>query len=203
LDLVSPRPWKPDRVPTADPVPTIDAVSAWDLSDESSQMLLAEAEAMFVARREQAVRAETRATTLQASAGIAIGLALTGAAFLVDPTKVADRPWRIALAVVFAMLLLCLGMAGYLANRATTRLLTFNAPEPPEMLRRASMKPIDAAWSRSLDLLRFRDENLYFIAFKIKNVKVASLWFRGALASFALLAGLLAVYAIAGPIPHS
>ena len=64
------------------------------------------------ATEEQALRAETRATTLQASAGVAIGLALTGAAFLVDPTKVSDRYWRLAPTIVFAALRAC-GLSGY------------------------------------------------------------------------------------------
>jgi hypothetical protein len=40
---------------------------------------------------------------------------------------------------------------------------------------------------------------LYFSAFKIKQVKIAGLWFRGALACFAVLSVLLMAYAVAGP----
>jgi hypothetical protein len=70
--------------------------------------MVLEAEGLYAARRDQVIRAEARASTLQASAGVAIGLALTGAAFLVDPTKVANRQWRIALTVVFVALSLVL-----------------------------------------------------------------------------------------------
>jgi hypothetical protein len=47
-----------------------------------------------------------------------VGLVLTGTAFLLDPTKVADRGWRLALTVVIAALLTSLAMAGYLARLA-------------------------------------------------------------------------------------
>ena len=102
--------------------------------------MLAEAEALFAARRDQVVRAEARATTLQASTGVAIGLALTGAAFLVDPTKVANRDWRIALTVALVALLACLGMAGYLANRATAKILTWYGPRVKDIVGRADMR---------------------------------------------------------------
>jgi hypothetical protein len=164
--------------------------------------MLGEAEALFAARRDQVVRAEARATTLQASAGVAIGLALTGAAFLLDPTKVASRPWRIALTVVLAGLLGCLGMAGYLANRATAKILTWYGPRISEIVNRAEMPVAEACWARAIALLRCYEWNRYFSNFKIEQVKVAGLWFRAALACFAFLAVLLAAYTMLGSAPH-
>jgi hypothetical protein len=196
-DLLSPRPKQgPHRqaLPSSPPQ---------HLSEASARFLLAEAEALFAARRDQVIRAEARATTLQASAGVAIGLALTGAAFLVDPTKVADRPWRIALTVVFVALLGCLAMAGYLANRATAKILTYYGPRISDIVSRAEMPVAEACWSRAVALLRYYEWNRYFSNFKIQQVKVAGLWFRAALVCFALLSLLLAAYTMVGSLPYS
>jgi hypothetical protein len=174
-----------------------------ELSPEAAALLLVEAESLFDARQDQALRAESRATTLQASAGVAIGLALTGAAFLVDPAKVADRPWRLALTGVFAGLLSCLGMAGYLANRATAKLLPYSRPDQRGIVKRASLSDPEARRARAVSLLDSANENLYFSTFKIKQVKVAGLWFRVALICFAVLSILLALYVALGPLPHT
>jgi hypothetical protein len=165
--------------------------------------MLAEAEALYAARRDQVVRAEARATTLQASAGIAIGLALTGAAFLVDPSKVASRDWRIALAVVLVALLACLGMAGYLANRATATILTWYGPRVGDIFHRAEMPIAEACWSRAVALLNNYEWDRYFSNFKILHVKVAGLWFRAALVCFGLLSVLLAAYTMVGSVPRA
>jgi hypothetical protein len=195
--LISPRPTRGPRRPDFNPDPP------HQLSDASARLFLAEAEALFAARRDQVVRAEARATTLQASAGVAIGLALTGAAFLVDPTKVADRAWRFALTIVFVALLACLGMAGYLANRATAKILTYYGPRISDVVERAHMPISDACWSRGVALLKYYEWNRYFSNFKIQQVKVAGLWFRAALTCFAALSVLLAAYTLFGSVPHA
>jgi hypothetical protein len=166
-------------------------------------LLLAEAEDLYAARLAQAHRAETRATTLQASAGIAIGLVLTGAAFLIDPAKVADRQWRIALTVVLALALFCLGIAGYLASRATAKVLGFCVPTPDDVQMRASMTEAQANRHRAVQLLKHYNCNFYFSHFKIKHVQVAGLWFRAALSWFAVLSILLMIYTAFGPIPEA
>lgn len=90
---------------------------------------------------------------------MATGLVLTGAAFLLDPTKIADRPWRLALTIVLAALLASLGMAGYLANRATAKILTYWAPSPKRVLQRATLRTPDARRQRAFDLLKYTNEN--------------------------------------------
>jgi hypothetical protein len=105
------------------------------------------------------------------------------------------------LTVFLAALLFCLGMAGYLANRATAKLFTYRQPSPKQVLGRAGMSEAQAQWERGVALLDFVGKNTYFSAFKIHQVRVAGLWFRGALACFAALAVLLVVYAAIGPIP--
>jgi hypothetical protein len=164
--------------------------------------MLDEAEGLFAARRDQALRAEARATTLQASAGIAIGLVLTGSAFLIDPTKVADRPWRLVLTAVLAALLGCLAMAGYLANRATTKILSYAAPSPGAVLARAATEA-DPRHKRAIYLLIATNQNFYFSNFKIQQVKMAGFWFRAALACFGVFSLLLMIYAALGPLPHA
>lgn len=191
-DVFSPRPSRPGRSSRqATPFPAV-------MTLEVARLILDEAQSLFAARREQALRAEARATTLQASAGIAIGLALTGGAFLVDPEKVANPWWRLGLALVLALLLCCLGMAGYLASRATATLLRYWAPTPDQTRGRASMSAADAARDRAMGLLECVDRNYYFSNFKIRHVQVAGLWFRAALGCFGLLSILLMVYAVRG-----
>ena len=52
-------------------------------------------------------------------------------------------------------------------------------------------------------LLYYTYYNAHFSSFKVKQVKVAGLWFRGALVCFGVLALLLIVYVIAGPTAHA
>jgi hypothetical protein len=195
-DLVNPLPWR-GRDPNL-PARLEQTVPG---NIDSARFLLSEAEALFDTRRDQALRAEARATTLQGSVGIALGLVLTGTAFLLDPTKVADRGWRLALTVVIAALLTCLAMAGYLATRATVKLLRYIRPGPEAALARATMNDVEAHRDRALSLLISYEENGYFSSFKIKQIHAAGLWYRDALGCFAALSLLLLIYAGVGPIP--
>ena len=198
-NLFNPLPWKPPDagVTTSTDMSTV----AGDIG--SARLLSSEAEALFAFRREQALRAEARATTLQGSVGIAVGLVLTGTAFLLDPTKVADRGWRLALTVVVAALLACLAMAGYLATRATVKLLPYWKPTSKAAIARAGMTDVGAYRNRALSLLRMSEANSYFSNFKITQVNAAGLWYRGALGCFAALSLLLMIYAAVGPIPSA
>jgi hypothetical protein len=172
------------------------------LNPRIAPLLLKEAEDLSAARLDQAWRAEARATTLQAAAGIAIGLAFTGAAFLIDPDKVADQFWRVAFSVVLALVLCCLGMAGYLASRATARGLAYCVPTPEDIRKRSSMTELVASRDRAVQLLEHYKCNYYFSHFKIEHVKFAGYWFRAGLGWFAALSILLLIYTAVGPVPQ-
>ena len=55
---------------------------------------------------------------------------------------------------------------------------------------------------RAQMLLYYAHYNMHFSGFKIKQVKVAGVWFRGALAWFAVLALILMLYVALGPAPR-
>jgi hypothetical protein len=56
------------------------------------------------------------------------------------------------------------------------------------------MRNVDAYRDRALSLLRMWDANSYFSNFKITQVNVAGLWYRGPLGCFAALSLLLMIY---------
>ena len=87
---------------------TIDSIVPKELEAAQAQALLSEAQELYATRRERAQSAESRAATLQGAVGVAAGLILTGANFVIDPARVADRTWRVILAGCLAALLLCL-----------------------------------------------------------------------------------------------
>jgi hypothetical protein len=73
-------------------------------------------------------------------------------------------------------------MAGYLANRATAKILTWYGPRLSHIVDRAHMPIAEACWRRAVALLNCYEWDRYFSNFKILHVKVAGLWFRAALA---------------------
>lgn len=83
-------------------------------------------------------------------------------------------------------------------SRATVKQLPYAMPSTDGVLDRSDMPAEAADVDRALQLLRHTDENAYFSLYKIKQVEVAGLWFRAALACFALLSMLLVAYTVFG-----
>jgi hypothetical protein len=121
---------------------------------------------------------------------------------LLDPAKISDRGWRIAVTIALSALVCCLGMAAYLATRTTLHLLNYRGPGQRDAVQRAGMRAQCAARHRATMLLYYTYYNAHFSSFKVKNVKNAGLWFRAALAWFVVLALLLMIYVTVGPRPH-
>jgi hypothetical protein len=116
---------------------------------------------LFDARRDQALRAEARATTLQGSVAIAIGLTWNRSAFLLDPAKVQDRAWRIALGDGFAALLVCLATTGYVTSRATIKVLPYAQPTVDQVMRRGCVSREESDRDRALSCCGHRPQRVF------------------------------------------
>lgn len=82
---------------------------------------LQEARSIYDHRSARLARVESRATTLQATVGIAATLVVAAAAVLLDRNKVTDDTARYALATLAFLLVLALVMTGVFAARATLK----------------------------------------------------------------------------------
>ena len=179
----------------------IESAVPTELEEAQAQVLLSEAEALYASQRERAQGAESRATTLQGAVGVAAGLILAGANFVLDPARVADRIWRVVFAGCLAALLMCLVLSGWLATNANLKFFTWLRPKPAPILRRACQDVAQADRERAIDLIAYANANYYVAAFKVAQLRAAARWFRGALSLLGLLALLLAAYVSFGPVP--
>lgn len=121
---------------------------------------------------------------------------------MLDPSRVADRTWRVALAGCLAALLVCLVLSGWLATRANLKFFTWARPQAAPILRRASQDVAEATRDRAIDLTAYANANYYVAAFKLAQLRAAGRWFRAALTLLGVLAVLLAVYVSFGPVPR-
>ena len=95
--------------------------------------------------------AESRATSLQSTVSIAASLVVAGGALLVDPTKIDDRGWRIALLIALGMTLLCLIGCAWRALAVTGRDVPVRAART-----RTHLPPSSADRPQSADVPRRR-----------------------------------------------
>jgi hypothetical protein len=91
------------------------------MSKAMAEAALQEARSIYDHRDARLARVESRATTLQATVGIAATLVLATGALLLDPKKVTDDGARYALAGLGFLLILTLVVTGWFAARATLK----------------------------------------------------------------------------------
>jgi hypothetical protein len=170
-----------------------DAIPA-DINADRMKRLLDEAQDIFDTGQADVVRAEGRATTLQGVVGIAMGLSVSGAGLILNSDVLTRPAWQLTMTAGLAALLFCLGMCGFVASRASSRLLPWNRPSRTGALRRAAKSSMEADRDLAAELIFFAARNEYAHAYKLKQVEVAGRWFRAALGAFGLLAGILTLY---------
>jgi hypothetical protein len=172
------------------------------LSQKEAEALLDEARAIYETRDARLARIEARATTLQATVGIATALMLAAASVVLDSNKVAEG-WRDVLAVVLVCLIACLVLSGWHATRATLkqferdRLRSRDAVERP----RHTDGYCEQQKSRAIDLLAAANENAYIDFRRTALLAAARRWFFGALALILGVAVLFGVYSLFGDLP--
>lgn len=159
---------------------------------------LAEAQAIFDEAAGRIESAERRATTLQGTVAIAASLVVAFAGFLLDPAKIADRGWRIALLIVLAAFLGSLIGCAWRALAVTGRMFEFEQPGPERIHLRAKSKGTLAQTFRSAELLRAAGVASEIGAVKVGLLRSAAWWLRLALTWLALLVVGLCIYVAVG-----
>lgn len=168
-----------------------------------AQAILDEAEAMYKEPTERIESAERRATTLQGTVAVAASVALAGAGLLLDPAKIGGHGWRMAVAIVLLLFVLCLLACALRALGATTRIFSYLQPGHTRTAERAQMSEADALTHRAAELLRAYDVADGIGAVKVGLLRSAAWWFRAALLMLAILIALVAAYTIGGPPPKA
>lgn len=120
--------------------------------------------------------AESRATSLQSTVSIAASLVVAGGALLVDPTKIHDRGWRIALLIALGMTLLCLIGCAWRALAVTGRMFQFEQPGPERIFLRAQLTGPRAQTFRAAELLRASGVAAEIGAVKVGLLRSAAWW---------------------------
>jgi hypothetical protein len=202
-DWFWPRPTHPS--PTQAPLSKTQIraeLSDQTLSEKEAEALLDEARAIYETRDARLARIEARATTLQATVGIATALMLAAASVVLDSNKVAEG-WRDVLAVVLVCLIACLVLSGWHATRATLkqferdRLRSRDAVERP----RHTDGYCEQQKSRAIDLLGAANDNAHIDFRRTALLAAARRWFFGALGLILAVAVLFGAYSLFGEIP--
>jgi hypothetical protein len=163
-----------------------------------------EAQSIYDTRDARLARIETRATTLQATVGIATALMVAAAGVVLDSNKVTGG-WRDVFAIFLAVLIFSLVMTGWHATRATLkelerdRLRSREAVTRPE---RTSGYP-EQLKSRAIDLIAAANENGFIDFRRTALLLGARRWFFCALALVVGVAALFSAYALFGDVPTS
>jgi hypothetical protein len=195
LDFVKPIPRAPRRFAQETPGDLLG-----QLGSDAADDILAEAEALFAEPQDRIDGVERRATSLQGSVAIAATLTLAGGGLIIDPSKVTDDGWRVALAVGVGLVVVLLVFTGMRAHTATNRRFSFRAPaDSAELMDRAAKaKPSDYKRQRAAYLLWAYGRNNEIAAVKVEYLWKAAFWFRLALLALLLLVGLVVGYAVSG-----
>lgn len=165
--------------------------------------LLSEAQDLYARAEERADSATTRATTLQGAVAIAASLLLAGAGLVLDQAKLQGTGWRIVFALLLFGATFSLVMSGLRALGATSTIQVWHRPTATAIVRRAELSATEARIELAAETLVDYSFNTKIAAWKVAYLGAAAWWFRIALAALAVLALLVATYAVAGHEPPS
>lgn len=166
--------------------------------------LLAEAKAAYEEAGIRAESAERRATTIQGSIAIASSLTLAGGSLLLNAGKVPSHRWYIAISVGFAVTVICLAVAAWRAFLVTWPRFLWASPAVAEIVEHAGEPSAETIrLRRTSDLLVAYGRNDSIARLKLDLLGQAVRWLMSALALLAVLAMMLAAYAIDRSAGHS
>ncbi len=166
--------------------------------------LLTEANAAYEEAGVRAESAERRATTIQGSIAIASSLTLAGGSLLLNAGKVTSHPWYIAISVGFAFTVLFLAVAAWRAFLVTWPRFLWASPSVTEIVEHADEPNAETIkLQRTSDLLVAYGRNDSIARLKLDLLGQAVRWLMSALALLAVLATMLAAYAIEHSTGHS
>jgi hypothetical protein len=159
--------------------------------------ILLEAQAAYDEARDRADSAEQRAATIQGSVAIAASLTFAGGSLLLGSSTVPSQTWRAALGAGFVITVFLLAMAAWRAFLVTRPRFMWASPAAVDVVDHAHEDAVDAIrLRRASDLLVAYGRNDSIAATKIALLGQAVRWLLRALALIAILAALVAAYAI-------
>jgi hypothetical protein len=203
-DWFAPRPVSPE--PGDEPL-TAESISLPEMSRDLAEASLIEARSIYEQRNARLARVEARATTLQATVGIAATLSVAAAALVLDGKRVPD-PWSNYLAVVIALVVVALVMCGWFAVRATLARTERARQHSRRMLERfddagvpqdkpgIDMQVVTHIRRQIEDLLIAANRNRHLDMERTALLAAARRWYQVALGLLVVLVVLFAVYAL-------
>lgn len=167
---------------------------------DRSAAVLAEAQEVFRRPFETSEGVERRAATLQGAIAIAASFVLAGGGLLLDTTKIRTESWRIAFAVVIAIVIICLVFSALRSLRATSRVLEWHYPEESDLLlKRQGSDAGEHDLAVAAGLLHAGGANVNNANYKVAQMRAAGHWLALALAGLLVTALLLLTYIVADP----
>jgi len=167
--------------------------------------LLAEAREIYDAPIARAESVERRATTLIGAVAVAASLTVAGGSLLVDPARIRDTWWRVALSLLLLLVVLAFVMSGWRAVQALSRVHKWTYPNDEDILKHRDLGLARARGARAVALLRSAGANEPIARWKVAHLSAATWWFLKALVLLVGTAVVLLAYAIFGPnvaTPH-
>jgi hypothetical protein len=145
----------------------------------------------------RAESAERRAATIQGAIAIAASLTLAGGSLLLDASKVPSHPWRIVIAIGFALAVLLFAIAAWRAFLVTWPRFMWASPaaaDIPDYAHQNSCQSVQLGRTRDLLIAYGRDDSIARL--KIQLLRQAVRWMLAALAVIAAVAVTVAAYSI-------
>jgi hypothetical protein len=167
---------------------------------------LAEAQLIYEQQDARLARNDNRATTLQATVGIATALIFAAAGVILDVRRI-DAAWRPWFAVALAVVVLLFLTTGYLAARASLTRVNRLFPTTGQGAKRGqafTQAPEGKAaehykWTQAMELLDQASCNAEIAWERLVWLQAARRCFEGALLGLLATAGLFLAYALGGP----
>ncbi|MGA2453375.1 MAG: hypothetical protein ABSG93_07620 [Solirubrobacteraceae bacterium] len=190
------------------PVPTSDDYKKKDevlnalrqTQGDRSAAVLGEAREIFERPFQTTAGVERRASTLQGAIAIAATFVVAGGGLLLNASEIQTDGWRIAFAVVFVLVIMCLVFSALRALRATSRVLIWHYPDEEDLLlRRTSEYASDHELAVAAELLQAGARNANNARYKVAQMRAAGHWLALALVGLLITAVVFLAYVVAGP----
>jgi hypothetical protein len=141
--------------------------------------------------------AERRAVTIQGTIAIAASLTVAGGSLLLEPSKVPSQLWRVAIGIGFSGAVVLLAIGAWRAFLVTWPRFMWASPAATDTVKYAAQSTAeDVKLLRICDLLVAYGRNDSVARLKLALLRQSVRWLMSALALLALLAILVAAYAI-------
>jgi len=171
-----------------------------DPNPEVTDELLLEAQAAYDEAAERAESAERRATTIQGSIAIAASLTLAGGSLLLNGETPPSRPWSVLISTGFALTVVLLAVAAWRAFLVTWPRFLWASPAVLDVQKHAREVSVNRVkLQRTADLLVSYGRNDSIARLKLALLGQAVRWLMAALGLLAVVAVMVAAYAIDRP----